>query len=124
MSRLVYLLESDVLLARHYRDELESIGCSIQSFRTCSALVRNLSVNIPDFIVMELSLPAHNGLEMLYEVASYSDTRSIKVIINSYVSENSIDWGFVKKTDLGIIEYVEKTSARPGALVEIINEYS
>ncbi len=40
----------------------------------------------PDAVILELALPAHNGVEFLYEFRSYSDWRDVPVILYTHVS--------------------------------------
>lgn len=81
----VLLLEPDRLLAEVYRQALEHIGYETMYVTSGQAAVDSADENLPDLIILELQLPAHNGLEFLYEFRSYTDWQHIPVIVNTNI---------------------------------------
>jgi DNA-binding response OmpR family regulator len=109
---VVFVVEPDAVLLDQYAAKLsENVGWQIITFRTASLAVKALEKAIPDVILLELALPGHNGLELLYELRSYADTDKTRVVINSFVQEPDVPFGFVNRGDLGIVEYLHKPFA-------------
>ena len=107
----IFVIEPDKLLQQSYVDALTRADRQIISFRTANLAVRALEKTIPDIILLELALPTHNGFELLYELRSYADTRNVKVVINSFIQEDKLPWGYVNREDLGIVDYLHKSFA-------------
>ena len=104
-----------------YHNALESEDREIINFRTAHLAVRALEKIIPDVVILELALPGHNGFELLYELRSYQDTRNVKVIINSFLEEKKVPWGYVERDDFGIVEYLHKPFASLDDVKKAVN---
>lgn len=107
----VFIVEPDAMLLQTYANSLAEPDRQIYTFRTAHLAARALEKIIPDILILELALPGHNGFELLYEISSYNDTKNIKVIVNSFINERDLPWGFVNKQDLGIVHYIHKADA-------------
>lgn len=106
----ICVVEPDIQLARAYKTVLLSDRATVQTFTTPAQAITAFETTMPDVVVLELAIPAHNGLELLYEMHSYSDTRHIAVVVYSIVKFEDIPWGFVSPEDLGITRYLNKTT--------------
>lgn len=111
--KTIYVVEPDKMLQQTYVDALSAKDRHIVTFRTANLAVRALEKIMPDVVMLEIALPAHNGFEFLYELRSYADTRNVCVVVNSFIQEESIPWGFVNRVDLGIVDYLYKPFASP-----------
>jgi DNA-binding response OmpR family regulator len=116
-----FLIDADAITGAQYTAALQRRG-TVDCFQTASAAIRALNTVIPDVVVMELALPEHNGLEFLYELRSYSDTRRTSVIVLSMIRESAIPYGYVTPADLGIVRHLYKPSTTPAMLLEIVDE--
>lgn len=121
MVKTVFIVEPDKVLLDSYADALSSDLLQIVTFRTANLAVRALEKVIPDIVLLELALPVHNGFEFLYELRSYADTRNVKVVVNSFVQEKDIPWGFVNREELGIVEYLHKPFASLSDVLRALN---
>jgi CheY-like chemotaxis protein len=120
----VFIVESDPVLLRTYSDVLSGTDLQVVTFRTASLAVKALDKLIPDVILLELALPGHNGFELLYELRSYADTRNVKVIVNSLIKEDSIDWSYVRREDFGIVHYMYKPQTTLEQLSLVVQEHT
>lgn len=84
MSR-VLIIEPDVILAKQYASALEKKKYDVIRAATAAKAIRLLDENSFDAVVMELQLGQHNGLELLYEIRSYEDLRTLPIVIHSSV---------------------------------------
>lgn len=117
----VLLIEPDRVLAADYKLALSSAGHKVVWRASGQAAVEAADKQTPDLIILELQLPAHNGLEFLYEFRSYLEWQSIPVIVQSVVpSQILIEAGAWKL--LGISKYLYKPHARLKDLVMAVEE--
>jgi two-component SAPR family response regulator len=121
--KTIFILEPDKLLAKNIGHILQKKDRQIVLFRTASVAIRALEKVIPDLVIMELALPGHNGFEFIYEMVSYSDSQNVKIIVNSFVRESSVPWGFINRDDMGIVEYLPKQFTHASILAEVVNEH-
>jgi CheY-like chemotaxis protein len=119
----VLLLEPDRLLAEVYRRALEHAGYDTTYVTSGQAAVDSADKNMPDLIVLELQLPAHNGLEFLYEFRSYTDWQHVPVIINTNIPSSNIgptNEGLYE--DLGIKAWHYKPETGLQLLIRSVNK--
>lgn len=86
----VLILEPDKLLAQTYQQAFEQAGYDSSYVSSGQAAVDAADETTPDIIVLELQLPAHNGLEFLYEFRSYTDWQNVPVIVNTNIPLSNI----------------------------------
>jgi DNA-binding response OmpR family regulator len=109
---VLFIIEPDPVLLGQYSTALsDQAGWKIFTFRTAHLAAKALEKVIPDVVLLELALPVHNGLEFLYELRSYSDTAATRVVVNSFIQEADIPFGFVNRGDFGIVGYLHKPFA-------------
>ena len=118
--KALFIVEPDPVLLASYAELLASPDYSIYLFRTASKAIKQLDSIMPSVVVLELALPVHNGFEFLYELHSYSDTRSVRVVVNSFIQENDIPFGFLNRGDLHIADYLYKPFTNPEKLREAV----
>jgi DNA-binding NtrC family response regulator len=123
MMKTIFIIEPDKIVAKNYAHALQRNDVAVIMFATASVAIRALEKIIPDMVVMEIALPGHNGFEFLYEMISYSDSQNVKVVINSFVQESDIPWGFINREELGIVEYLPKQFTHVKQLVGVVDEY-
>jgi DNA-binding response OmpR family regulator len=121
-AKTIFIVEPDLVLQKSYVGALSTSGRQIITFRTANLAVRALEKVIPDIVILEIALPAHNGFEFIYELRSYADTRNVKVIVNSFVQDSVIPWGYVNREDLGIVQYLHKPFASLTDIVKAVND--
>jgi len=82
---LVLIIEPDSALAQIYAQALQDGGYRIAKAATAQQAIHAADMQVPDLVLLELQLPAHNGIEFLYEFRSYPEWQHIPVVINSYI---------------------------------------
>ena len=121
--KTIFIIEPDKLLAKNYAHELRKEDRQIILFATATIAIKALEKIIPDLVIMELALPGHNGFELLYEMISYSDSQKVKVVINSFVQEADIPFGFINRGDLNIVAYLPKLFTPSKNLAGVVHEH-
>ena len=108
----VLLIEPDVVQAACYREALERAGHSVVHARSAQNAVQMADEQMPDVVVLELQLPAHNGVEFLYEFRSYKEWLQVPVIIHSFVRPYELKKSPILAVELGVttVLYKPKTS--------------
>jgi len=86
MAQIV-VVEPDKLLALIYKQALEHAGHSVDLAATIQRAVTILDLKAIDMLIVELQIAQHNGIELLYELRSYTDWNRVRIIIQSFVPE-------------------------------------
>lgn len=121
-SSSVLLIEPDTILAGHYKRQIVAAGFNVVLVRSAQEALEATTHTVPDVIVMELMLQNHNGIELLYELQSYDDTRSVPIIVCSYMSEQELGISPAQASQLSISTYLYKPKATPKQLVHEIKK--
>lgn len=119
----VLLIEPDRVLAKTYFEALQLDGhitricSSAQSAISCADEIK------PDFVILELQLVSHSGIEFLYEFRSYPDWQNVPVIILSNVPPMEFSESVaILQNELGVSEYFYKPSTSLEKLRRCINQ--
>ncbi len=83
----ILLIEPDRILGEATKNALEAAGHKVAWKRSAQTALDSLDDAVPDLIVLELQLGVHNGVEFLYEVASYPEWGHIPVIVHTINSK-------------------------------------
>jgi DNA-binding response OmpR family regulator len=121
----VLLIEPDTELARTYAQALQLAGHESATAATAQAAIDAADQRTPDIVVLELQLPAHNGIEFLHEFRSYAEWQTTPVIINTYTSPQQLAPARrALAEDLGVraTHYKPQTSLQ--LLLRSINEHA
>lgn len=81
----ILLLEPDAILADTYSKALMHMGYEVSHVASGQAAIDDADRLTPQLIILELQLPAHNGLEFLYEFRSYPEWQAIPAIANTSI---------------------------------------
>ncbi len=121
-KQCVVLVEPDVMLADTYHKALARAGYEVAHARTAQSAIDVIDGWTPDCIILEMQLPAHNGVEFLYELRSYIEWQRVPVVINTYTPRSE----FVRMHDalqtLGIAEVLYKPQTTLRRLVAAVRE--
>lgn len=77
------VIEPDKILGEAIKNALEASGCGVAWKRSAQTALDSLDDTVPDLIILELQLGEHNGVEFLYEIASYPEWQHIPVIVHT-----------------------------------------
>lgn len=118
----ILLVEDDAWISQLYSDALQTRGIKVFPANSADEALEILDNQTIDLVLLDMFLPGHNGIEFLHEVASYSDTNKVPIIILSAVSE--YDFGLSKENWLkyGVVKYLYKPSTKPRELVTVVHK--
>ncbi len=116
----ILLIEPDRILGGNYQKALEQYGHSVNWQSNAQSAIHQADAERPDVVVLELQLPAHNGVEFLYEFRSYTEWQDIPVIVLSIVSEESVTGGAKLLEQLGVVRFLYKPQTKLHQLVSAV----
>ena len=115
----ILILEDDPAMAACFRFNLSALVPDLD-ITTCSdavAAMSDLSAALPDLILLDVLLPGPDGFTFLNELASYSDTAAIPVILIS-----SLDLRAQDLSHYGVRAIFSKDTLTPVALQRTARE--
>ncbi len=83
----VLVVEPDDQLGETYQRVLNDAGVKVKRVQNAEEALVKLEASNPRLMTLEVQLPGHNGIELLHEMRSYSDWRSIPVLFMTIVPE-------------------------------------
>jgi len=83
MQKLVYLLEDDMDIREMIEYLLAETTYRTDSFGTATAFRETMARAIPDLVIMDITLPDGNGIEICRDMKSSGDTRHIPILLMS-----------------------------------------
>ncbi|MEK7664377.1 MAG: response regulator [Patescibacteria group bacterium] len=123
MKKLIFLVEDDSAIADIYRTIMEKSNLNVEIFGLGQDIIKVLkSIKAgerekPDIILLDLILPDMNGIDVLKEIKSNEESKSIKVFILTNQGEVKFD-----QTDLRPDKVIIKANITPTQLVETIKK--
>lgn len=120
----ILLVEPDRILGAIMKSALEVYDYSVDWKRTAQTALDSLDDSIPDLIILELQLGLHNGIEYLYEIASYPEWQDIPVIIHT-INARAQDETFAESFEqlkVKAVLYKPKTST--AKLLQLVNQFA
>lgn len=77
----------------------------------------------PDVVVLELQLPAHNGIEFLHEFRSYADWRMVPAIVNTALHPVRLQASkHAMRVELGVTRILYKPTATLADICRAVRE--
>ncbi|HLB40890.1 MAG TPA: response regulator [Candidatus Babeliales bacterium] len=116
----VLLVEDDKDLAEMYSLQLRHGKHQVRVAGDAQSALDVLDKFAAEIIVLDIMLPGHNGLSILYELRSYSDWRKIPVIVLSNISIEELGISRGGMQALGIKQYLDKTHTRAKQLLDAL----
>jgi DNA-binding response OmpR family regulator len=117
--KTILFAEDDQLLLTLYRKQLQHAGYHVVPAEDGLVAMRNLSMFVPDLVVLDLMMPKFNGEEVLQYVCNNVRLASVPLIILS--SNSIVDTGnehLLERAD----KYLLKHHCTPAILLETIKE--
>ncbi len=119
----ILLIEPNTLLAATYTRAFAHVGHHVVHVAGGQAAVDAADRRMPDILLMELQLPAHNGVEFLHEFRSYPEWASIPVVVNTTIPPLILaDIESILHADLGVVAVCYKPRTTLLDLVRLIRE--
>lgn len=120
----ILLVEDDAWLAELYQDIFQQIaGVAVRWARDTETALELLNQKPVDLIVLDMFLPRHNGIEFLHEIASYTDTSRVPVVVLSAVHEHDFAMSPDRWRQYGVVEYLYKPKVKPQTLAAAVKKH-
>ncbi|MET0779307.1 MAG: response regulator [Candidatus Saccharimonadales bacterium] len=108
----ILLLEPNTLLARTYTQVLMQAGHTVAPVRGAQQAIHAADQQMPDIVILELQLPAHNGIEFLHEFRSYPEWQQVPAVVNTTLAPALMQpYTQTLKQDLGVQVILYKPTA-------------
>jgi CheY-like chemotaxis protein len=111
---LILLIEDDERIAKFYTILFQAKGFRVENARDGVEGVDMAQALKPSLILLDVMMPKMNGLMVLQTLRANADTESTPVVVLSNYMEPPL---IQRALQLGAIEYVVKSQARPEQLV-------
>lgn len=105
----ILIIDDDFLLSKLLANSLRpefSVEVANDAYQALSSLERE----VPDLIILDILLPALNGLGFLNDLRSYADTAKVPVIICSSIAEG-LNQDLMRAS--GVVKILDKTTMQP-----------
>ena len=116
----IILVEDNASIARAYAKGLEVGGHRVRIAASEQTLRQLLEAQVPDLVILDISLPGIDGLEILRELREEPNTAQTKVAILSNYSDRNLVHRALR---LDAIDYLEKTAVTPSLLVDQVERW-
>lgn len=115
MNKMIYCVEDDINILEMTSYALKTGGFDVMGFTDAASFQNQLSVSLPDLVLLDIMLPDTNGLKILQAMRSeISSARNIPVIL---LTAKTSELDKVKGLDLGADDYITK----PFGILELIS---
>ncbi|RTK94405.1 response regulator [Candidatus Saccharibacteria bacterium] len=114
----ILLVEPDTTLGSVYKQALERAGNTVHWRKTAASAVNALDQLSIDVLILEIQMAVHNGIELLYEIRSYTDWNAVRVVLHTDIRSSRIDDR--ARRDLGIEQVLYKSDTSLAQLCEAV----
>lgn len=108
------------IIAQYFQQH--AAGYVIAHAQSAQDAIRLADTQTPDMVILELSIPEHNGVAFLHEFRSYADWSSVPLIIHSHLPPDNLKISEQEQRLLGIAEYLYKPSTSLAKLHRVVEE--
>lgn len=115
----VLIIEDDPLVSRMYQTVFEFEGFEVDMARNGEEGIEKLKKNRPRMILLDVMMPKMSGIDVLTEIKSNPETKSIPVVVLTNLSG---DKDAEKALELGAVKFIVKSKNKPKQIVEQIRE--
>jgi two-component system, chemotaxis family, response regulator PixH len=116
----VLLVEDDKWWAENCQRVLRRWGYAVSIVGTADEALQQLDEAMPRAIVLDYLLPGGNAMQLLHELQSYTDTRTIPVILCTSINE--IHNLASALENYGVRRVFDKASVTPRQLAQAVKE--
>lgn len=114
---MIFIIEDDELMAECVAKSCE--GQEVKIFSNAYDAIKAFDDKLPDLIFLDILLSGPDGFTLLHELASYSDTGNIPVVIVS-----SLDFSGKDLSIYGVVGAINKDTMTPKEVEEYANRYT
>ena len=119
-KHLVLAVEDDSFLASVHRNKMAKEGFEIVVVGNGKEALDFLEKRKPDIILMDLIMPVMDGFEALKKIKENPQTKDIKVMVLSNLSQEE---DRQRVMDMGAIDYIVKANVSFREIVEKVKSY-
>ena len=113
-------IDDDVHFTEIYNEQFEAAGYRALVANDPESGLKLAKKELPDFILLDITMPGKDGFEVLENLKSDKKTHGIPVMMLSTLgAKEYID----RALGLGAVRYVVKSHTTPGEAVSLINEF-
>ena len=113
-DHLVYIVEDDVSIRELEMYALKNSSFEVKGFGESKELMAEIEKRIPDIILLDIMLPAENGMNILETIRGNAQYADIPVIM---VTAKTSEIDAVKGLDMGADDYITK----PFGVMELVS---
>ena len=110
----IYIVEDDLNIREIETFALKNVGYDVEDFDCAKTFYERLQHRTPTLIILDIMLPDEDGLTILKNLRSRSETRKIPIIM---VTAKTTEIDKVKGLDMGADDYLTK----PFGVMELIS---
>lgn len=119
MPKKIYIIEDDANILYSLQAKFSADGFQVRTnagVENVFAIINEIKIDIPDFVILDLILPNFDGFDLLKELRNTEETKNIPIFIFTNLSDKDskargLDLGadyFFIKDDLSMDGFVEK----------------
>ena len=120
----ILAIEPDKILGGAIKSSLEAFGYSVALKRSAQTALDALDEAVPDLIIIELQLGVHNGIEFLYEVASYPEWQHIPVVVHTINAKAQDEIFATSFEQLKVKAILYKPKTTTAQLVKVVKQFA
>lgn len=110
----ILLVEDDVFVRDIYQIKFRQEGFEVVAAENGKQALEVLSLDIPDIVLLDVSMPFVTGIEVLRELKKNPSWKDIPVIMLTNLSEREV---ISQTSDIGADEYLIKSHFTPSEVV-------
>ncbi|MDD2696774.1 MAG: response regulator [Candidatus Pacebacteria bacterium] len=119
-KKKILIIEDEKILGQMYKDKFLQAGFNTTLVTSAEEAIKKVSRIKPDLILLDILLPRENGIGFLTRLMKKPEFASVPVVAFS----NFDDPGTRKKAfQMGVKDYLIKTSFTPQQIIERIKNY-
>ena len=117
----IYILEDDASFASCIEKYVKKSGIPVEVFVFNNIIdaISNIDLHFPSMIFLDVLLTGPDGFTLLNELASYSDTARIPIVIIS-----SIDFSGQDLNSYGVVAALNKDTLIPKEVITYVRTYA
>jgi DNA-binding response OmpR family regulator len=120
----ILLLQSDDQLAANTTAYLKRKGFDVSAHKDPQAAVAEADANLPDIVILDLSLAGRTGVEFLYELRSYPDWQAIPAIITGSLTIQHVQPYLDSFNQLDVAVYLPRQTTSLARLAQEVSRLS
>jgi DNA-binding response OmpR family regulator len=116
----ILIVEDDRFLARAYQSKLANAGFRLATAYDGEEAVSMLSQERPDLMILDIIMPKKNGFEVLQEMQTHPEWKTIPVILLTNLGQEE---DRKKGRELGAVDYIIKADFSLQEIVTLIKKH-